>query len=97
MLSLPRWSFVPLACDRSQIISPALYGFVYFNTVASFPQAIMVVSMSTTLLALAFLSFVRIAPKPDGDRVAPGNEEGRSQVMAAPEILLLLESEDVEG
>lgn len=96
MLSLPRWSFVPLACDRSQIISPALYGFVYFNTVASFPQAIMVVSMSTTLLALAFLSFVRIAPKPDGDRVAPGNEEG-SQVMAAPEILLLLEGEDVEG
>jgi hypothetical protein len=75
-----------------------LYGFVYFNTVADFPQAIMVVSMSMSLLALAFLSFVRIASKPDGGRVVPGHRnEERSQLMAAPEISLVLESEVVEG
>ncbi|KAF8557287.1 hypothetical protein OG21DRAFT_1482377 [Imleria badia] len=52
-------SFVSLAFDRSQIISPALYGFVYFKMVTGFPQAIMIVSMCTSLLALIFLSFVR--------------------------------------
>jgi len=69
----------------SQIISPAVYGFVYFNTVAGFPQAIMVVSMCASLLALAFLSFVRIPYKSDGDRDAPGhgNEEGSQETVYA--------------
>lgn len=82
------WSRVSLTCCRSQIISPALYGFVYFNTVATFPQAIMVVSTCTSLLALTFLSFVRILPKPTNDRVTPeyGNEEG-SQGMGTSELL----------
>ena len=58
----------------------------------------MVVSMCASLLALAFLSFVRIPCKSDGGRVAPGhgNEEG-SQETATPEILLALENEIAEG
>ncbi|KAG8217854.1 hypothetical protein J3R82DRAFT_6020 [Butyriboletus roseoflavus] len=78
----------------AQIISPAVYGFVYFNTVATFPQAIMIVSMCTSLLSLTFLSFVRLPSKSAGDRVAPehGNES-----MAAPEILAAIEDQVVEG
>ncbi|KAF8136749.1 MFS general substrate transporter [Boletus edulis] len=56
----------------SQIISPALYGFVYFNTVAVFPQAIMLVSMCASLLVLILFLFVRIRPKTAGDPVGRG-------------------------
>ncbi|KAH0827047.1 major facilitator superfamily domain-containing protein [Lanmaoa asiatica] len=81
-----------------QIVSPVLYGFVYSNTVATFPQAIIVMSMCTTLLAVTSLSFVRIPSKLAGECVTPGheNEEG-IQGIETPEILVAIEDDVVEG
>lgn len=83
--------FVSLARDRSQIISPVVYGFVYSNTVAIFPQAILVVSLCTVLLALAFLSFVHIPPGSTGDRVISEDTSEENQHMETPENLDALE------
>ncbi|KAG6376479.1 hypothetical protein JVT61DRAFT_2472 [Boletus reticuloceps] len=68
----------------------SLYGFVYFNTVAVFPQAIMLASMCASLLVLILLLFVRIRPKTAGDL------DG-SQDMVTPETLLAMENEVVGG
>ena len=77
-------SFDSLACDRSQIVSPALYGFVYSNMVAMFPQAIMVVSMCTSMLVLACLAFVRIPSGSAEDRLVPGSENEEHGNMENP-------------
>ncbi|KAI6041357.1 hypothetical protein EDC04DRAFT_3139897 [Pisolithus marmoratus] len=44
----------------SQIIAPAVYGFVYSRTVATFPQAIMLVTACCFTVALVLLAFVRV-------------------------------------
>ncbi|KIJ69040.1 hypothetical protein HYDPIDRAFT_23902 [Hydnomerulius pinastri MD-312] len=77
----------------SQIIGPAMYGFVYFKTVATFPQAIMYVSVFTTTLALVLLAFVRI-PGLSGtgaSLAAEGSAEGMDEEMEVPTILVTRE------
>ncbi|KAI6164540.1 MFS general substrate transporter [Pisolithus thermaeus] len=46
-----------------QIVSPAVYGFVYSHTVATFPQAIFVVTAICFTIALVLVTFVKI-PSP---------------------------------
>lgn len=55
--------------------------------------------MCTSLLALIFVSFVRIPSTPAADRFVPGhgNEEGSQEDVGTPEILLAMENEAFEG
>ncbi|KAF9246164.1 major facilitator superfamily domain-containing protein [Melanogaster broomeanus] len=84
----------------SQIIGPALYGFVYFNTVATFPAAIMVVSVLTSMLAFVLLAFVRIPSGPGGDDLIAESGDhvnGTGEEMQVPEILVTREDTLVDG
>ncbi|KAG6902244.1 hypothetical protein C0995_002616 [Termitomyces sp. Mi166 len=47
----------------SQIISPAMYGLVYTKTVATFPRAIFILSMTSITCSFALLTFVRLPRK----------------------------------
>ncbi|KAI6006691.1 hypothetical protein F5J12DRAFT_892867 [Pisolithus orientalis] len=66
----------------SQIIAPAVYGFIYSRTVATFPQAIMLVTASCFAVALVLLAFVRVPASAQGPLDAEeldGGEEGRNE------------------
>lgn len=55
-----------------QIISPAVYGFVYSRSVAAFPQAIFVVTAICFVIAFVLLTFVKIPmPAISGNPGAP--------------------------
>ncbi|KAG9318823.1 major facilitator superfamily domain-containing protein [Chiua virens] len=80
----------------SQIISPAMFGFVYSNTVAFFPQAFMIVAASSAWVAVFLLAFVRVPSKVNGDRVLPGSEdEEGNQRMVNPPTLITGEDEEI--
>ncbi|KIK98704.1 hypothetical protein PAXRUDRAFT_9354 [Paxillus rubicundulus Ve08.2h10] len=84
----------------SQIIGPAMYGFVYFNTVATFPQAIMVVSVFTCLFGFVLLAFVRIpSGLAGGDSTAESgdDESGMNEAMEVPEIQVTREDALVDS
>ncbi|KIJ16785.1 hypothetical protein PAXINDRAFT_74219 [Paxillus involutus ATCC 200175] len=83
----------------SHIIGPALYGFVYFNTVATFPQAIMVVSVFTCFLVFVLLAFVRIpSGLAGGDSIVEsGDENSMDEGMEVPEIRGRREDALVDG
>ncbi|KAF8843573.1 MFS general substrate transporter [Paxillus ammoniavirescens] len=72
----------------SHIIGPAFYGFVYFNTVATFPQAIMVVSVFTSFVVFVLLAFVRIPSGLSGGDsiVESGDESDMNEALEVPEI-----------
>lgn len=66
----------------SQIIAPAVYGFIYSRTVATFPQAIILVTASCFAVALVLLAFVRVpasAQGPVNTEELDGGEEGRNE------------------
>lgn len=65
--------------SRTQIIGPALYGFVYSHTVATFPQAIMLVAAFNFTVAFVLLSFVKVPVPTSGGPIADRDteEEGR--------------------
>ncbi|KAF9218282.1 MFS general substrate transporter [Gyrodon lividus] len=84
----------------SQIIGPAMYGFVYFNTVATFPQALLVTSVLTTSLALVLLAFVRIPSGLTGsDHIAGSGDDVHSvnEEMEVPQIRVTREDAPVDG
>jgi len=56
----------------SSILGPAMYGFVYMKTVATFPRAIFFLSMVTITISSMLMSFVRL-PK-DGQSGIPGSD-----------------------
>lgn len=68
----------------TQIIGPAVYGFVYSRTVATFPQAIMLVSASSFTVASILLALVKVPSggpvlgrdTEDGEGVDDGESEG---------------------
>lgn len=68
----------------SQIIAPAVYGFIYSRTVATFPQAIMLVTAFCYTAALVLLACVRVPASSSGlvhssrDTEEDG-EEGRNE------------------
>ncbi|KAH7889409.1 major facilitator superfamily domain-containing protein [Phlebopus sp. FC_14] len=69
----------------SQILGPAMYGFVYFKTVAIFPQAIMLVSVLMTCFVFVLMSFVRAPPEPGislGEEEEGQNEEVEVSVIS---------------
>ncbi|KAG9318828.1 major facilitator superfamily domain-containing protein [Chiua virens] len=69
------------------ICGPALFGFVYANTVAFFPQAFLIAALCATWLALFVLAFVRAPSESTGSRVLPedGNEESQPVVVGSRE------------
>ncbi|KAL4072832.1 major facilitator superfamily domain-containing protein [Scleroderma yunnanense] len=65
----------------SQIIVPAVYGYVYTRTVATFPRAIILVSALTFTVAFILMAFVRIpvahrSPPLDRDAGEEGEDDG---------------------
>ncbi|KAG6330429.1 hypothetical protein ID866_8658 [Astraeus odoratus] len=78
----------------SQIIGPAAYGFVYSRTVATFPQAIMLVSVFTFTVAFTLLAFVRISvpsanPSPPPSDAEEGEDEIDGTGEGVPEGVLI--------
>ncbi|KAF8077579.1 major facilitator superfamily domain-containing protein [Lyophyllum atratum] len=64
----------------SSIVGPAMYGFVYMKTVATFPRAIFILSMVTIIISSMLMSFVRL-PK-DVQSGTPGSD---SDVLVLPD------------
>ncbi|KAI6041355.1 major facilitator superfamily domain-containing protein [Pisolithus marmoratus] len=76
----------------SQIIAPAMYGFVYSRTVATFPQAIMLVTASCFTVALVLLAFVRVPESSSGlVHSSRHNEEGGSEENSTEGVLVDVE------
>ncbi|KAI0291157.1 major facilitator superfamily domain-containing protein [Russula brevipes] len=68
----------------TQVVGPPLFGVVYINTVAAFPEAMFYVLMVVVSISLFFLFLVRIPPDPeavDGAMEAPA-------VIDVPTIVL---------
>ncbi|KAI6097669.1 major facilitator superfamily domain-containing protein [Pisolithus croceorrhizus] len=64
----------------AQIIAPAVYGFIYSRTVATFPQAILLVTAFCFTAALVLLACVRIPTSSSGlVQSSRDTEEGRSE------------------
>ncbi|KAI6023827.1 hypothetical protein PISMIDRAFT_428789 [Pisolithus microcarpus 441] len=59
----------------SQIIAPAVYGFIYSRTVATFPQAIMLVTAFCFTTALVILACVRVPASSSGLGHSPRDAE----------------------
>ncbi|OJA18419.1 hypothetical protein AZE42_06991, partial [Rhizopogon vesiculosus] len=73
----------------SQILGPALYGFVYYKTVAIYPRAVFLLSVVLGMVSLGLLTPVRIPTT--GEEDAEGarlDDETR-----APEIQVLMTNE----
>ncbi|OJA15919.1 hypothetical protein AZE42_11219, partial [Rhizopogon vesiculosus] len=73
----------------SQILGPALYGFVYYKTVAIYPRAVFLLSAVLMMVSLGLLALVRVPTT--GEEDAEGarlNDETR-----APEIQILMTNE----
>lgn len=51
-----------MSCDlySSQILGPAIFGFTYVRTVATYPRAIFFLSVAAVFSAFILLGFVRI-------------------------------------
>ncbi|OAX30925.1 hypothetical protein K503DRAFT_148240 [Rhizopogon vinicolor AM-OR11-026] len=73
----------------AQILGPALYGFVYYKTVAIFPGAIFLLSAVLMMVALGLLALVRSPTMDEEDTEgARLNDETR-----APETQILITNE----
>ncbi|KAI6116799.1 major facilitator superfamily-domain-containing protein [Pisolithus croceorrhizus] len=67
-----------------QIVSPAVYGFVYSHTVATFPQAIFVVTAICFMIAFVLVTFVKIpSPALSGNPRVPLRQHVESGVRNA--------------
>ncbi|KAF9479281.1 MFS general substrate transporter [Pholiota conissans] len=64
----------------SQILGPALYSYVYANTVAIHPRAIFYVSVATVSVSFILLGFVRLPSERDYRRESLGDVEELAQL-----------------
>lgn len=65
----------------SQIIGPALFGFVYYKTVATFPGAIFVLTVVLMMISLVLLALVHPPTSEDDAEVVILNEEAQVPVI----------------
>ncbi|KAF5373858.1 hypothetical protein D9758_000672 [Tetrapyrgos nigripes] len=82
----------------SQILGPAVYGLVYMKTVATAPRTIFFISVSSVLISLISISFVRLPrsePRPSVDLEADTDSGGLQHT--AEETLINDDVDDEDG
>ncbi|KAF9039310.1 hypothetical protein BJ165DRAFT_1531387 [Panaeolus papilionaceus] len=68
----------------SQFFGPFFYGFIYANTVASYPRTIFFVCASSLALALLFVTLIRIPEAPAQGVVGEDLEESEPLLGNGP-------------
>ncbi|OJA15917.1 hypothetical protein AZE42_11217 [Rhizopogon vesiculosus] len=82
----------------AQILGPALYGFVYYKTVAIFPRAIFLLSAVLMMVALGLLALVR-SPTMDeedteGARLNDETRASETQILITNETLVPIDDDE---
>jgi len=73
----------------SQILGPALYGFVYYKTVAIYPRAVFLLSAVLMMVSLGLLALVRVPTTGEEDTEGARLDDETQ----APEIQILMTNE----